>query len=215
MTKCIKLKINSEVQKMSFNQNEQIIVYDGKAIGSASGITFNIQRDIRPNYKLDSINPTSLKKGITIISGQIEFTIINQSVLSELEEHAQGKDTWRRFNYDEDAGVSGIDNQITNETQLTKDLLRGLFEKSTKLMMIDELPPVDLYIYNIEANDDEVTESGLNKKISMMKLQDLEFLNYSFNTSIQDIIGMESASFLALDYESYSTDLNSTQIGGE
>jgi hypothetical protein len=26
---------------------------------------------------------------------------------------------------------------------------------------------------------------------------------------------MESASFLALDYESYSTDLNSTQIGGE
>jgi C4-dicarboxylate transporter len=81
--------------------------------------------------------------------------------------------------------------------------------------MIDELPPVDLYIYNIEANDDEVTESGLNKKISMMKLQDLEFLNYSFNTSIQDIIGMESASFLALDYESYSTDLNSTQIGGE
>lgn len=200
---------------MSFNQNEQIIVYDGKAIGSASGITFNIQRDIRPNYKLDSINPTSLKKGITIISGQIEFTIINQSVLSELEEHAQGKDTWRRFNYDETAGVSGIDNQITNKTQLTKDLLRGLFKKSTKLMMIDELPPVDLYIYNIEANDDEVTESGLNKKISMMKLQDLEFLNYSFNTSIQDIIGMESASFLALDYESYSTDLNSTQIGGE
>jgi hypothetical protein len=62
-------------------------VYDGKTIGSASGITFNIQRDIRPNYKLDSINPTSLKKGITIISGQIEFTIINQSVLSEFEEH--------------------------------------------------------------------------------------------------------------------------------
>jgi hypothetical protein len=81
-------------------------------------------------------------------------------------------------------------------------------------MMIDELPPVDLYIYNIEANNDELTTDGLNKDISMMKLIGLEFLNYSFSTSIQDIIGMESASFLALDYESSSVSLNSTEIGG-
>lgn len=205
---------------MSFNQNEQIIVYDGKTIGSASGITFNIQRDIRPNYKLDSINPTSLKKGITIISGQMDFTIINQSVLSEFEEHQKTKDSWRRFNFNETpGGIKTLDDQIAsqsteNPTEITKDLLRGLFDSSDRLMMIDELPPVDLYVYNIEANNDELTTDGLNKDISMMKLIGLEFLNYSFSTSIQDIIGMESATFLALDYESSSVSLNSTEIGG-
>lgn len=207
---------------MSFNQNEQIIVYDGQTIGSASGITFNIQRDIRPNYKLDSINPTSLKKGITIVSGQIEFAIINESVLSSFEQHAASKDTWRRFNFNDsetDApNVKGISDQITNGTDLStqKDLLSTLFKKSSKLTMIDELPPVNLYIYNIEADDEDLSDSGISgKKISVMKLKGLEFLNYSFNTSIQDIIGMESASFLALDYESYSADLNSKEIKQE
>lgn len=189
---------------MNMSANNQIITLGGEIIGTQTGISWSVQTDKRPQYQLNSINPESFSTGITIVTGEIQYAVLSDTLLSRIMKN--GRIELNNKNYigygQEVSGKSEYDlfNNAVTKTQLqTKEQIQAnfnnIFKNQHYIKKLDELPPLELMILNSAIKD--------GKSITTKyKIIDTEITQYSFGITIADIIAAEQVQFIALDYYS-------------
>lgn len=170
---------------MAMSQNKAVITIDGKYIGTQTDLTFAYQTDIRPQYTINTIDPKSFSEGISMVSGIINFALIDTTILLKLNPNGIKK----RYSFADT--IVNEWNDSTPNHKIIDDTLGELVE----IKNLDELPPVVLNIFNIEK-----TPQG--PEIAQMILSDVEFTAYRLVVNVNDVIAMESVEFIGLDYNS-------------
>lgn len=189
---------------MSMSANNQVITLGGEVIGTQTGISWSVQTDKRPQYTMNGVNPESFQTGITIVTGEIQFAVLSDTLISRITKNDKIELNKKNFfGYgSEDQKKSGYDlfnGTVAGETLADKSRIQSSFSEIFKnqhyIKKLDELPPLELMILNSSIKNGD--------KISVKyKLIDTEITQYSFAITVADIIAAEQIQFIALDYYS-------------
>jgi len=77
-----------------------------------------------------------------------------------------------------------------NQVNIAKSIFDGVEIKKP-----DELPPLDLNIYNVRLNEDGTTDT------IAFKISNVEITSYVLSISVADVVAIEQVSFIGLDYK--------------
>lgn len=165
------------------SQNKAIISFGNKVLGTATGISFSVQKNIQPQYDFESINPIGFSDGIQIVVGSLEFQVLDSTVLKDFSNLDKSYYSYS-FNGKIDEGLP------KNQVNIAKSIFDGVEIKKP-----DELPPLDLNIYNVRLNEDGTTDT------IAFKISNVEITSYVLSISVADVVAIEQVSFIGLDYK--------------
>lgn len=168
---------------------------NGKVIGSQTSFMVSINRQKLPILALGRTDALGYGRGFRVISGIIDYVVINQDMLKEivddygdgLGEYVTGVDEYDVWNE--------IENSVYGESNNNDDQLGSLTSGSATLykfnkikpVTLDMLPPLDIIVYGI---DDDGKASG-------MIIYGLEFTSSSLAVTINDVAIQQRAEWVA------------------
>lgn len=170
----------------------------GKVIGSQTNFMVNVDRRKLPVLALGRSEPLGYGRGFRIISGIIDYVIINQDLLLEIvKDYEVNNKTIGEYILIDDANSSddeydlwnAFQNSIYGESSDNDSLasVGPLNFKKIKPVLLDMLPPLDVIVYGLD-------ETG---QVSGMIIKGLEFTTSSLVATINDVALAQRAEWVA------------------
>lgn len=172
----------------SFSGSDIVCTFQGKAIGTLSGITWSVTREKAPIYTMGSPNPRSFTRGKRGIAGSLIFTVFDRPGLYEMLEGRNEEETryWTRaHNVLPGAGpaTDAKHRGVVPTGNQTTDIISGV------PYYADQIPPFDV----------SITFANEYGQSAVRSIYGLEILNEGSGASMDDIVIEETMTFVARD----------------
>lgn len=161
----------------------------GKVIGSQTNFMVNVDRRKLPVLALGRTEPLGYGRGFRIISGIIDYVILNQDLLLEINEGLENvgeiilaDEEFEKWNPIENALYNDTDDSTNKEYDV-----EGVKFRKTKPTTLDMLPPLDILVFGVD-------EDG---QFSGMAIYGLEFTSSSLVATINDVALAQRAEWVA------------------
>ena len=176
---------------------------DWVVVGTATGISVSIDRRKIPLYALGYVDPMAIGRGTRLISGVIDFVVINLSAVKEIFDAVKGSTQIYITELEEDVR-EGMTNKQEQQVTLTSDT-KVTVGYSINAQFLDELSDIDIYVYGVPE------APGNNKQAAYMKLVGVEFLSVDWALTMNDVAAAERATFIAKHWVPWQlTDLKAS-----
>ena len=172
---------------------------NGKVIGSQTNFMVNVDRRKLPVLALGRTEPLGYGRGFRIISGIIDYVIIDKDLLMEILEdmsldkigeiYAMSDQEYQDWNPIENTIVKKITNSEDNDSGEKKTFqdMEGVNIYKMTPYLLDMLPPLDIIVYGAD-------ETG---QISGMIIYGLEFTSSSLVATVNDVALAQRAEWVA------------------
>lgn len=161
----------------------------GKVIGSQTNFMVNVDRRKLPVLALGRTEPLGYGRGFRIISGIIDYVILNQDLLLEINEGLENvgeiilaDEEFEKWNPIENALYNDTDDSTNKEYDV-----EGVKFRKMKPTTLDMLPPLDILVFGVD-------EDG---QFSGMAIYGLEFTSSSLVATINDVALAQRAEWVA------------------
>lgn len=161
----------------------------GKVIGSQTNFMVNVDRRKLPVLALGRTEPLGYGRGFRIISGIIDYVILNQDLLLEINEDLENvgeiilaDEEFEKWNPIENALYNDTDDSANKEYDV-----EGVKFRKMKPTTLDMLPPFDILVFGVD-------EDG---QFSGMAIYGLEFTSSSLVATINDVALAQRAEWVA------------------
>lgn len=161
----------------------------GKVIGSQTNFMVNVDRRKLPVLALGRTEPLGYGRGFRIISGIIDYVILNQDLLLEINEGLENvgeiilaDEEFEKWNPIENALYNDTDDSANKEYDV-----EGVKFRKMKPTTLDMLPPLDILVFGVD-------EDG---QFSGMAIYGLEFTSSSLVATINDVALAQRAEWVA------------------
>jgi hypothetical protein len=149
----------------------------------------NIDRRKLPVLALGRTEPLGYGRGFRIISGMIDYVVLQNDLLKEIYDDSDKKISEIILANDEYETWNPIENAFYNETSDNDKSVDIGGAKYYKIMptTLDMLPPLDIIVYGVDENGEP----------SGMIITGLEFTSSSLVATINDVALAQRAEFVA------------------
>lgn len=161
----------------------------GKVMGSQTNFMVNVDRRKLPVLALGRTEPLGYGRGFRIISGIIDYVILNQDLLLEINEGLENvgeiilaDEEFEKWNPIENALYNDTDDSANKEYDV-----EGVKFRKMKPTTLDMLPPLDILVFGVD-------EDG---QFSGMAIYGLEFTSSSLVATINDVALAQRAEWVA------------------
>ena len=162
----------------------------GKVIGSQTNFLVNVDRRKLPVLALGRTEPLGYGRGFRIISGIIDYVILEQDLLLELTDGLENAEEILLHN-EEYEKWNPIENALLNETEdndTVYEIENGAIKYyKMKPVTLDMLPAIDIVVYGMDENG----------KVSGQIIYGLEFTSSSLVATVNDVALAQRAEWVA------------------
>ena len=173
----------------------------GQVLGSQTGFMVNVDRRKLPILTLGNVDPVGFGRGFRIISGVIDYVILNKDLFLEIlydmnDGSAIGTQSDKKpseiiVTKQEYDVYNAMENKLTGETNDTSDTTYKLggVEMFKKIFptTLDMLPPIDYLVYGIDTNGN----------VTGMLIKKMEFTSTSYAVTVNDVAIAQRAEWVA------------------
>ncbi len=195
-------ELYASIKSVSTISGTDIVVYlEDTQIIAARSIRVNVTRAKQPVYVHGTANPLGFGRGHRLITGIMESALIYQANISEWFKQKQAEVGYEHYALGDVRNMDVLKDLYGAGDEAGK--IAGTFAVNKyKPLFLDELPPIDITVVG-------VNELG---KTATMRIYGVEFTDYTTSTAVENVINVETLSFVAVHFEPWT--LGDVSSGG-
>jgi hypothetical protein len=197
--------LNNTTEGTDFEKSQRYVWFD---VGTATQIRFVTQSPAGPKYTMDSLNPSSISKGLQMSQGDIVFKNFNEDSVNYILRKIKGNlsekyKIMQNVDY-ENEGYAAIYEGLKVDETLDENDIEGFW--SEDVMYWDQVPPFNIMVI---AKSSDYDKFGTVSKVEIMnvKVTDIGSAESVDSTEVNDIVKFVSVSGVNAWQEKTPTDV--------